>query len=144
MSSMDKRQRIGEAARAAGVHIQTMRYYERRGLLPRPHRSGGNYRVYGDSAVRRVRAIKRAQQLGFTLDEVGELDRIRGGEIGSDPLATLVPAKLREIDDKLRDLRRVKRALLGVIEACNCGGDVSRCDVLDGLGDPVAGRDGPR
>src|SRR5207244_6106668 len=71
--------RIGAAAELAGVNVQTLRYYERRGLLPRPPRRDSGYREFPDEAVRLVRFIKRAQDLGFSLDEVEELIRLRSG-----------------------------------------------------------------
>ena len=69
--------RIGAAAERAGVNVQTLRYYERRGLLPRPPRRTSGYREFPDEAVRVVRFVKRAQDLGFTLDEIEELLRLR-------------------------------------------------------------------
>jgi len=134
MNEPTARLKIGEAARAAGVHVQTLRYYERRGLLRPPARRGRNYRAYDRAAVERVRAIKRAQRLGFTLDEVEQLSQIRDGGLEAERLLPLVAEKLAEIDDKLRDLRRMKRSLSQLVEACACGGAIERCDVLDGLG----------
>src|SRR4029077_13242969 len=81
--------RIGAAAEQAGVNVQTLRYYERRGLLPRPPRRMSGYRDFPDDAVRIVRFVKRAQDLGFTLDEVEELLRLR--------------------NDKRRDRARIRR-----------------------------------
>ncbi len=69
---------IGETAKEAGVNAQTLRYYERRGLIPRPARRGSGYREYSAEAVRIVRFIKRAQELGFSLEEIAELVRLRG------------------------------------------------------------------
>ncbi len=137
---MKSQMQIGAAARAAGVHVQTLRYYERRGLLPRPRRSRGNYRTYDDAAVRRVRAIKRAQQLGFTLEQVGELDRIRSGCSSAGRLESLAKEKLAEIDGKLADLRRMRRKLREVVETCACGGDPGLCDVLAELGSSRGGK----
>ena len=122
--------KIGAAARAAGVHVQTLRYYERRGLLPPPRRVGGNYRSYGNDTVQRVRAIKRAQRLGFTLEEIADFDRIRDGDLPPQRLELIVADKVVEIDAKLRDLRLMKRKLRQVVDACTCGGDPRHCDVL--------------
>ena len=125
---------IGEAARAAGVNIQTLHYYERRGLISAPVRSEKGYRRYGPAVVRRVRAIERAQNLGFTLSEVHELAslRSRGHTIGA--LAELVAAKLRDIDERVRALETLRKALNEVVERCECGGELSHCDVLAELG----------
>lgn len=125
--------RIGDVARAAGVNVQTVRYYERRGLLPVPHRAPSGYRIYGERTVRRLRAIKRVQALGFTLRDIRGFMAI-GSRRGSDrEVREMVAGKIREIDASIRDLRRLRRTLLDVAERCACGGDLSRCDVLGGL-----------
>lgn len=126
----DTRLRVGDVAGAAGVHVQTLHYYERRGLLPRPGRTAAGYRVYGPETVRTVRAIKRAQALGFTLADIRQLMMPHGS-----PRARreLFARKMDEIDRKIRDLRRLKRSLEEGARQCECGGDLSRCDLLGGL-----------
>ena len=121
---------IGAAAERAGVNVQTLRYYERRGLLPRPprHASSG-YRRYDADAIVDVIGIKRAQRLGFSLAEIRELLALRSVR-SPQRLRTLTTAKLREIDDKVRALRRMRAALQDVLETCACRGDVTRCRVL--------------
>ena len=126
--------RIGEAAEAAGVRIQTLHYYERRGILAPARRGGSGYRSYDDADVSLIRAIKRAQNLGFTLREIEELIRLREGDEPSVDLVSLANAKIAEIDQKLRDLRKVRRTLEQLVDSCACGGDASRCDVMVGLG----------
>ena len=121
--------RIGEIATNSGVNVQTLRYYERRGLIGKPRRTESGYRDYPAKTVSTVRSIKRAQSLGFTLEEIRELMGIRAARRNEDVLI-LVQDKRAEIDAKLRDLRRMRRALDAVVEQCACGGDVSRCDVL--------------
>lgn len=128
----DRSLRIGEVARAAGVNVQTVRYYERRGLLPVPRRAPSGYRLYEEETVRRLRAIKRAQALGFTLRDIKELMSIHSRRSAGEVRAMVV-GKLHEIDAGIRDLRAMRRALLDVAERCACGGDLSSCDVLEGL-----------
>jgi MerR family copper efflux transcriptional regulator len=130
----DERLRIGQVARAAAVNVQTLRYYERQGLLPAPRRTPAGYRVYAAGTVDTLRAIKRAQALGFTLRDIRELMTIRSRRRSASAVGDMVAGKIGEIDDKIRDLRRMRRALRDVVERCECGGDLSRCDVLAGLG----------
>jgi DNA-binding transcriptional MerR regulator len=111
--------RSGQVAAAAGVNIQTLRYYERRGLLAEPDRSPGGHRLYDEHAVTALRVIKAAQRLGFTLEEVAELleaGRHRHGR----PVAGLqarAQAKLAEVDAKIADLTTIRTALTTAVEA---------------------------
>ena len=110
--------RSGQVAAAAGVNVQTLRYYERRGLLQRPDRTTGGHRLYPPDAVVLLRVIKAAQRLGFTLDEVAELldaGRHRHGqaEAGLQARAT---AKLAEIDQRIADLHVIRDALADAVE----------------------------
>ncbi|MEU9010696.1 MerR family transcriptional regulator [Streptomyces sp. NPDC048479] len=111
--------RSGQVADAAGVNIQTLRYYERRGLLTPPERSPGGHRLYGGEAVTALRVIKAAQRLGFALDEVAELleaGRHRHGR----PVAGLqdrAAAKLAEVDAKIADLTTIRTTLVAAVEA---------------------------
>lgn len=141
-----ERYAVGTCAREAGVHVQTLHYYERRGLLMPRRRPGSGYRDYGPTDVRRVKAIKRAQSLGFTLNEIRELislaDRPARASRPPRRIAELAQAKLEEIDEKLRALKRMRLALRETLEACACGGDLSECQVLDGLADVRTRPDG--
>jgi MerR family mercuric resistance operon transcriptional regulator len=119
---------IGELASRAGVHVQTVRFYERRGLLRCRARSTAGYRQYDLEAVRRVRTIKRAQGLGFRLAEIAELV---GNGTAPDRIGRLVTAKLREIDASIRDLRVQRRRLAVLMKSCDCAGDTSRCRILE-------------
>ncbi|MEU9082875.1 MerR family transcriptional regulator [Streptomyces sp. NPDC048357] len=111
--------RSGQVAEAAGVNIQTLRYYERRGLLAEPERSAGGHRLYTQEAVTVLRVIKAAQRLGFTLEEVAELleaGRHRHGR----PVAGVqqrAAAKLAEVDGKIADLTTMRAALAAAVEA---------------------------
>src|SRR5436305_7887145 len=97
---------ITETAREAGVNTQTLRYYERRGLLPKPARRGSGYRDYSGEAVRLVRFIKRAQELGFSLDEVEELVGLRGVRRGErHRVRAIAERKIDDIDRKIAQLR---------------------------------------
>ena len=136
--------RVGAAAEAAGVGVQTLHYYERRGLVAPQARTGGGYREYGEAEVRRVRAIKRAQALGFTLTEIRELIAIADARRPSRRVGALAQGKLAEIDARMKDLRRMRTALRGAVEACDCGGDLARCGVLDGLAEPRPTTRAPR
>ena len=114
--------RTGEVAEQAGVNIQTLRYYERRGLLADPIRSNGGHRLYPPDTVALLRVIKAAQRLGFTLDEVAELlDAGRGRHPTAD-LRQRAIDKIAEIDAKVADLTAIRAALTEVVEA--------RCDSL--------------
>lgn len=116
--------RSGELADLAGVNVETLRYYERRGLLAAPKRTLGGHRAYDDHAVALIGVIKAAQRLGFTLDEVAEL--LEAGRRAHPPaqLRDRAVAKLAEIDRKMADLATIRESLQQVI--------VSRCDSLTG------------
>jgi DNA-binding transcriptional MerR regulator len=117
-----RRLRTGEVAEQAGVNIQTLRYYERRGLISEPDRSPGGHRTYPADTVTLLGIIKSAQRLGFTLDEVAELlDTGRHGHPTPD-LRERAEAKLVDIDRRIHDLTTIRTALLRVIDA--------RCDSL--------------
>jgi Hg(II)-responsive transcriptional regulator len=130
---------IGEVAAGAGVNIQTLRYYERRGLLPAPRRSRSGYRQYSDDAVRMVTFIKRAQELGFTLREVKELLKLRApGPKRREAARATAAAKVRDIDDKMRDLAAIRSALASLIEACASSADsTASCPILEALEKPT-------
>ena len=127
---------VGAAASAAGVNVQTLHYYERRGLIQSPGRSPAGYREYGLRTVRRVRSIKRAQGLGFTLGEIRELmDLVEAGRPVSE-VAELARAKLEAIDEKIEALVRMRDALRETMETCRCGGDLTCCDIVGALAEP--------
>ena len=110
--------RSGELAAAAGVNIETLRYYERRGLLREPHRSLGGHRLYPPETVTMMRVIKAAQRLGFTLDEVADLlAATRLGGRSDAGLHARAAAKLIEIDQKLAELTAVRDTLRAALDA---------------------------
>lgn len=113
--------RISELARAAGVGISTVRFYERRGLVTPTARTHGGYRHYDREALRRLKFIRRAQRLGFTLAEVEQILAVSGG--ADEDFGDVITEKVAEIEQRLRDLDRVRLALLevaanGVQEQC--------------------------
>ncbi|ASU81035.1 MerR family transcriptional regulator [Actinopolyspora erythraea] len=114
------RLRSGQLAEAAGVNPQTLRYYERRGLLAEPERSLGGHRLYPRTAVTTLRVIKAAQRLGFTLDEVADLleaGRLRHTGRSEPGLRQRAQAKLTEVEARIADLRAVRAALLEAVES---------------------------
>lgn len=128
--------RIGEVAARAGVNVQTLRFYERRGLLKPPARRPSGYREYSPEAVRVVRFIKRAQELGFTLAEIEELLRLRADRRASCPeVRAAGSAKIADIDQKIRGLRAMRRALQVLVDSCRRDGSTRECPILEALDD---------
>ncbi|MFD7729055.1 MerR family transcriptional regulator [Kitasatospora phosalacinea] len=116
---MSEHLRTSQVAEAAGVNIQTLRYYERRGLLPEPDRSPGGHRRYDDRAVTVLRVIKAAQRLGFTLEEVADLletGRHRHGR-PAPGLQERARAKLAEVEQRIADLTTIREALTAALDA---------------------------
>ncbi len=126
---------IGQLASAAGVGVETVRYYQRRGLLEEPTRGNG-YRRYDASHLERLRFIKRAQELGFTLAEIAELLALRldPGKTAADVKAR-AEAKITEVEGKLRDLEQIRHALVHLAGRCRGGkGPMGECPLLEELG----------
>jgi DNA-binding transcriptional MerR regulator len=124
----DRGLRTGELAERVGVNIQTLRYYERRGLLAAPARRPSGQRQYPEDAVGRLRTIKAAQRLGFTLAEIEELLDLSEHRRGTGELHQRAEAKMAEIDARIDQLQHMRRALLAVMAAecdsltdCSCG-----------------------
>jgi DNA-binding transcriptional MerR regulator len=109
--------RAGQVADAAGVNVETLRYYERRGIIPEPDRSLGGHRLYSDATVTTLRVIKAAQRLGFTLDEVAELLEAGRHHHGEGGLQSRTEAKLAEVDQKIADLQVIRASLLAAQDA---------------------------
>lgn len=125
---------IGELARRAGVNVETIRYYERRGLLPPPERAKSGYRLYRPDAIARVGFIKRGQGLGFTLHEIADLLALR---TRPDASCNVVDRKAREkiatIRRRMQDLRVIEQRLARVASECDATGPVARCPILHHL-----------
>lgn len=120
---------IGALAEAAGVNVETIRYYQRRGLVEEPKKPLGGHRRYSASAVRRVVFIKRAQQLGFTLEEVKALLRLEDGQSCAET-RTLAEHKLGIIEERLGDLNRMRRLLKTLISQCSAGKRPRSCPII--------------
>ncbi len=126
--------KIGELAQRSGVNIDTVRYYEREGLLPKAARLKSGYRVYDDDDVRRLRFVRRAKALGFTLPEVRELlsfSAQRGDDMG--PMRAAAKEKLAAVDLKLAELSRIRQGLEALVTACPGHGALEQCPILAAL-----------
>ncbi|MBA4066946.1 MAG: heavy metal-responsive transcriptional regulator [Isosphaera sp.] len=133
---------VGQVARRAGVGVETVRFYERQGLLDEPERKASGYRQYGGGDVAVLRFIRRAKQLGFTLREIKALLALRldGSATRSDVRAQAA-AKLADIGAKIRDLQRMRDALSVLTAACHGDGPATGCPILEALDIPED--DGP-
>ena len=129
--------RTGELATRAGVNIQTVRFYERRGLLPKPGRTSSGYRIYSTKAARLIRFIKRAQELGFTLDEIEDLLRLRNSRRSSCAVVkTAGQAKMAAVEAKIASLKAMKRALAVLLASCERNDGDRECPILESLEAP--------
>lgn len=139
---------IGRLARAAGVGIETVRYYQQRGLLPVPGRTGG-FRHYPGALVQRIRFIKRAQELGFTLEEIAGLLSLQDGTDRSS-IRRITTARLDQVRSKLADLARMRRTLEHLLHECESGAQNAPCPIIATLareataGDRAAAHAAPR
>lgn len=130
---------IGEVAKRAGVGVDTVRFYERQGLIDEPPRRPSGYRQYPPDTVQRVRFIRRAKELGFTLPEIQDLISLRNVGRGAQrkEVLALAKAKLRDIDQRLAKLQAMRSALDGLIETCACGQGRPVCPILAALDEPA-------
>ena len=127
--------RSSEVADAAGVNVQTLRYYERRGLLPEPDRLASGYRAYGPEAVRIVRFAKAAQGLGFSLEEVDALlDLAAGGPRGCEAARRIAGDKIAELDAKIAALGAMRDSLGRLVATCELPRGRRECPLLDAIG----------
>lgn len=125
---------IGQVARRAGVGVETVRFYEREGLLEEPPRRASGYRQYSEQVVKRLHFIKRAKQLGFSLKEISELLLLRvDAQTSCEEVKGRTEAKIAEVERKLVELQRMRQALLQVASLCTGQGPTSRCPMLDAL-----------
>lgn len=126
--------KIGELAKRAGVAVDTVRFYERQGLLPAPQRQASGYRRYDEADVRRLRFIRRAKSLGFTLGEIQELLALSSRR-GEDMVGLKAAAleKLADVDAKLTELQRIRAGLEALVAACPGHGALERCPILTAL-----------
>jgi MerR family mercuric resistance operon transcriptional regulator len=123
---------IARLAAAAGVHVETVRYYQRRGLIPEPPKPAGGVRHYFDSDAERLRFIKRAQAMGFTLAEIGNLLKLRAHQ-SCRATRKIAAAKLELVDERILKLRILRRELTRVIADCDANSDERICPAIEHL-----------
>ena len=123
-----------KVAREGGVNVETIRYYEKHGLLPKPPRTPSGYRMFSGDAVRRLRFIRRAQELGFTLKEIKELlaIRVKSGSSCAD-IRRKAEAKIGDVDLKIQHLLEIREALRQITATCSGKGPVTKCTILEAL-----------
>ncbi|MCI0432245.1 MAG: MerR family transcriptional regulator [Gemmatimonadetes bacterium] len=127
---------IGQVAAEAGVNIQTVRYYERRALIPRPPRARSGYRQYPPDTVSRLQFIKRAQDLGFSLEEIRELLALRVKHASAcTAVETRARHKIVLVEEKIRALNRMKVSLQRLVQACQDRAPTRDCPILEALED---------
>ena len=125
---------IGHLAKESGVNLETVRYYERRGLLPKPPRSASGYRLFPAEAARRLRFIRRAQELGFSLREIRDLLSLRVlPSTRSAEIRTRAEAKIADIEAKIRTLESMKKTLRKLTRVCDGCSPVAQCPILESL-----------
>lgn len=124
----------GEVAEAADVTAETVRYYERRKLIPKPPRTTGGYRAYSGDYVERIRFIKRAQELGFTLNEIEELLALRiEADADCGEIRHRARVKIADVKEKIRDLVRIQSVLEDLAAACPGKGPTTDCPILEAM-----------
>lgn len=126
--------RIGQLAAQTGVSVQTIRFYERRGLLKKTARLASRYRSFSDDAVRQIRFIKRSQELGYTLTEIASiLDLSQMRPHNTSKARAIVETKIRDIEARIRDLQHMRDELVILGRECGCGDAQPVCRVLEQL-----------
>jgi len=126
-----KTMKIGEVAKLSGTGIETIRFYERQGLLLEPERRPSGYRQYDESTVKRLEYIRRAKALGFTLAEIRELMELSFvSQACCDHVRQRADAKITEIEDKIRSLQQMKRSLGKIVERCRAKNSTDHCPLV--------------
>jgi len=124
----------GRLAKAADVNVETLRYYEQRGLLPEPPRRDSGYRMYPIESIERLRFIKGAQELGFTLEEIKQLLTLRVSETADKGVVRRhAQQKVKQIEGKIRALQEMHDALQHLIHECSGEGPTSDCPILEAM-----------
>lgn len=146
MTATVKRLAIGRLAREAGVGVDTVRFYERAGLMPTAQRTASGYRTYAPDDLGRLRFIRHAKALGFSLDEIAELLRLAAGKGGRGGVKDLALRRLRDLERKIRELTVFRDTLAHYAHACSGHGPVAGCPIIEAvLAHPSAEHDhGPR
>lgn len=136
--------KIGDIAAAAGVPSATVRFYERRGLIPRAPRTPAGYRSYDVDTARRLRFIRHAQELGFSLDEIqAMLDLRTDDSTACQAVEAVARTKVESVREQLRQLKRLERTLTQLVEKCGVPHAPAACPVLEILTEPSSGRAAP-
>jgi len=127
---------IGQLAKAAGVNLTTVRFYERRGLIPEPRRTASGYRQYSPDIATRIRFIKNAQELGFTLEEISALLDLKANTTtGCKTIKSRAAHKIEMVDNKIKALKKMRKALQGLHDRCRGRGKIKEgCEILEALG----------
>ena len=129
---------IGKLASAANVGVDTVRFYERAGLLKKPARTASGYRLYNAADAARLRFIRRAKALGFSLDEIVELLKLNDGGGRRSAVRALAQSRLDEIEQKLVALRRMRNTLRGLVHKCEGEGSLEACPIIETVGGETA------
>ena len=135
---------IGKLAEAGGVGIDTVRFYERTGLIRKPGRSAAGYRLYAAEEIRRLRFIRRAKGLGFSLEEIAELLRLNDGKGTRAAVRALARQRLDEIGRKLRELQALQHSLQTLVQHCDGEGGLSGCPIIEAVLETAVSPDPPR
>lgn len=130
---------IGKAAKQAGVGTDTLRYYERAGLLPAARRSAGGYRQYSSDDIARLRFIRRAKRLGFSLEEIAELLALSDGNGDRRDVKRLAERRLLELEHKLAALGAIRTALAELVARCSGRGPLTGCPIIESVNAHAAG-----
>lgn len=125
---------IGDLAKATGAKVETIRYYERIGILPAPGRTASNYRAYGQAHLNRLSFIRRARDLGFHLDQIEALLQLSDdAERPCEAVDAIASAHLSEIDRKIADLKALRKELKDIVGQCRNGAHISECRIIEAL-----------
>lgn len=124
---------IGKFAKAAGISADTVRFYEREGLLQKSERTAAGYRIYDPNEVDRVRSIRRAKELGFTLEEISELLARSGSGRTSKDIRTVAERRLREVQTRLTEMMQIRDALQGLVKSCHGDRPAAECPIIRAL-----------
>lgn len=130
---------IGKVAAAAAVNVETIRFYQRRGLLTEPPKSPGGFRYYGNATIARVRFVKRAQALGFSLEEVlGLLALEESNACG--PTHDAAVRKLQLVEERINDLKRIRSTLKNLVQQCEAGPGAVCCPIIESLAESASNK----
>jgi len=128
--------KIGQLAELSGMSIDTIRFYEKQGLIPPPERTRSNYRSYPEGTERRLVFIRKARNLGFTLQEIGQLLTLSEDcQAESRDVRERAQQKLRDLDARIQEMERMRQSLARLVQACSGHGPRSQCPILEALSD---------